>query len=201
MSEIADARQFPVGDLSRPGNTASPSSRGSSPTLLDISKRLHPRDYTIAHLLDQHVVLTTNQLSSVFFDNPITCQHRLHLLRRLRFIDRFARNRPGAPRPLCWVSGPLSARYVALSRGDTPPTFKSLRERQDRVFASPKLDHLIGINEFFIRLLVHARQNRQTRLARWWSERETNAAYGRRIQPDGHGVRVDGGRSVGFFLG
>ena len=259
MSANADARQFPVGDLSG-GNTA-PTSHGSPPpsqsptlsssssssspslasppspasvpsspsipssplapslptapssaapppsapssptsTLLDASKRLRPRDYTIAHLLDQHLVLTTAQLAPVFFDSPITCQHRLHTLRRLRFIDRFVRNRPGVPRPLCWVSGPLSARYVALAGEDAPPTLKAVRERQDRIFSSPRLDHLLGINEFFIQLLVHARHHPQTRLARWWSERDTSAAYGRRIHPDGHGVWVGGGRSVGFFL-
>ena len=145
-------------------------------------------------------MLTTAQLALVFFDSPITCQHRLHTLRRLRFIDRFVRNRPGVPRPLCWVSGPLSARYVALAGEDVPPTLKALRERQDRIFSSPRLDHLLGINEFFIQLLVHARHHPQTRLARWWSERDTSAAYGRRIHPDGHGVWIAGGRSVGFFL-
>jgi len=186
---------------SSPAALPSSAARSSSTsTLLDISTRLRPRDYTIAHLLDQHIVLTTTQLSLVFFDSPITCQHRLHALRRLRFIDRFVRNRPGTPRPLCWVSGPLSARYVALSGGNVPPTLKALRERQDRVFSSPRLDHLLGINEFFIQLLVHARHSPHSRLARWWSERDTSAAYGRRVQPDGHGVWVDGGRSVGFFL-
>ncbi|MDT4993909.1 MAG: hypothetical protein QOH97_3801 [Actinoplanes sp.] len=219
MPASADARQLPEGDLPV-GNAASygspPSSHPSTPpspttsspsvpspptsTLLDISTRLRPRDYTIAHLLDQHIVLTTTQLAHVFFDSPITCQHRLHALRRLRFIDRFVRNRPGTPRPLCWVSGPLSARYVALSGDNTPPTLKALRERQDRIFSSPRLDHLLGINEFFIQLLVHARHNPQTRLARWWSERDTSAAYGRRIHPDGHGVWVDRGQTVGFFV-
>ena len=209
MSDLADARQFPEGDLpggntvaSVPSPSAPPPSTPPPPTLtlLDVSKRLRPRDFAIAHLLDQHIVLTTTQLALVFFDSPITCQHRLHALRRLRFIDRFVCNRPGAPRPLYWVSGPLSARYVALAGEDVPPTLKALRERQDRIFSSPRLDHLLGINEFFIQLLVHARHHPQTRLARWWSERDASAAYGRRIHPDGHGVWTSGGRSVGFFL-
>lgn len=209
MPDLADARQFPEGDLAG-GNAVATVPSPSAPipsapspptsTLLDLSKRLRPRDFAIAHLLDQHIVLTTTQLALVFFDSPITCQHRLHTLRKLRFIDRFVCNRPGAPRPLYWVSGPLSARYVALAGEDVPPTSKALRERQDRIFASPRLDHLLGINEFFIQLLVHARHHPQTRLARWWSERDASAAYGRRIHPDGHGVWTSGGRSVGFFL-
>jgi hypothetical protein len=169
-------------------------------TLIDISHRLRPRDYTIAWLLDEHTTLTTDQLTSVLFTNPTTCRHRLHTLRKIGFVDRFIRNRPGAPNPICWVPGLLSARYIALARGDSPPTAKALRERQDRVYATPLLEHLLAANQFFINLLVHARQHPDTGLTRWWSERTTAAAFGRRIHPDGHGVWRDGPHSTGFHL-
>ncbi|WP_191843987.1 replication-relaxation family protein [Catellatospora chokoriensis] len=167
---------------------------------MDLSARLNARDYTIAHLLDEHTALTTPQLAAALFGSPITCQHRLNTLRKLQFVNRFIRNQPTHPRPMCWVAGPLSARYVALARDENPPTTKSVHQRAERIMASAKLDHLLGVNDFFIALLAHARTDEQTRLARWWSERSSAAAFGRRIHPDGHGLWTDGKSSVGFFV-
>jgi hypothetical protein len=172
----------------------------ASHALIHISDRLRPRDYTIAALLDEHTTLTTDQLTAVLFGNPITCRHRLHLLRRLGFVDRFIRTRPGAPNPVCWLPGPLSARFMALARGENPPSARTLRERQDRVFASPHLEHLLAENQFFISLLARARTHAGAGLVRWWSERTTAAAFGQRVRPDGHGVWGDGDTSVGWFL-
>jgi Replication-relaxation len=198
MSAHSVARQFPTGESVSPG--IRPRRSIATPTLIDISHRLRPRDYTIAALLDEHTTLTTEQITAILFTNPTTCRHRLHLLRRIGFVDRFIRNRPGAPNSTCWVSGPLSARYVALARGDSPPTPKALRERQDRIYARPTWAHLVATNQFFVDLLVHARHQPGTALLRWWSEHTTAARFGGRINPDGHGVWTDGQRSVGWFL-
>jgi hypothetical protein len=168
--------------------------------LIEISHRLRPRDYTIAELLDEHTTLTTDQITAILFSNPTTCRHRLHALRKVGFVDRFIRNRPGAANPVCWVPGSLSARYTALARDERPPTAKALRERQDRVYTTPQLEHLLASNQVFITLLAHARRHPGTRLARWWSSRTTAAGYGGRIKPDGHGVWTEGDRSVGWFL-
>jgi hypothetical protein len=208
MSATAVARQFPTGELSEPGNrptvmlrtTNTARINPTTTTLIDISHRLRPRDYTIAALLDEHTTLTTDQLTAILFSNPTTCRHRLHSLRKIGFVDRFIRNRPGAPNPICWVPGPLSARYTALARGDSPPTAKALREHQDRAYATPQLEHLLATNQFFINLLVHARHHPGTRLTRWWSARTTAASYGDRIKPDGHGVWAYGERNTGWFL-
>jgi hypothetical protein len=180
--------------------TAAPTTR-HVPTLslLDVSRRLRPRDLAMAHLIAEHTVLTTPQLATIFFNSPITCQHRLQTLRKIGFLGRFVRNHPSQPRPLCWVSGPLSARYVAMVRGDTVPTLKAIREQQERVMSNPSLDHLIGANEFFVKLLAYARSRETTRLARWWPERIASARYGG-VRPDGHGVWEADGRQVGFFL-
>jgi hypothetical protein len=168
--------------------------------LIDISHRLRPRDYTIAALLDEHTTLTTEHLTAVLFTHPTTCRHRLQMLRRLGFIDRFIRNRPGAPNPVCWLPGLLSARYMAMARGDSPPRIRALRERQDRIYSSPHLTHLLAVNDFFTCLLAHSRHRPEAALTRWWSERTTAAAFGQRVKPDGHGIWVDGGRETGFFL-
>ncbi|KUL29445.1 hypothetical protein ADL15_27905 [Actinoplanes awajinensis subsp. mycoplanecinus] len=161
---------------------------------------MQARDYTIAWLLDEHTTLTTDQLTAVLFAHRTTCRHRLHDLRALGFIDRFVRHRPGAPNPACWVPGPLSARYTALARGETPPSPSALRDRQDRTYASPYLDHLLGVNDFFVSLLAQGHRQPGPDLIRWWSERTTAAAFGRRIHPDGHGIWRDGTTETGFFL-
>lgn len=205
MPRQITARQSPVGESSRTGKHITKASPNRPPaatsllSLLEISRRLQPRDYAVAHLLDEHTTLTTSQIAATLFSNVITCQHRLQALRRLGFLDRFIRNHPRNPRPMCWVLGPLGARYVSMARGGNPPTPKAVRDRQDRIFASPALDHLIGVNDFFVRLLGTTRSD-GARLTRCWSERTTAAAYGRRIHPDGHGVWSATSGDTGFFL-
>ncbi|QGN48007.1 hypothetical protein GKC29_14905 [Micromonospora sp. WMMC415] len=205
MSAHTESRHIPEGELST-GDTplvvlrTTDLRRTSTHTLIDISHRLRPRDYTIASLLDEHTTLTTEHLTSILFANPTTCRHRLQLLRRLGFIDRFIRNRPGAPNPVCWLPGLLSSRYTALARDDSPPTARALRERQDRVYSSPTLEHILAVNDVFVSLLVHARRHPGAALTRWWSERTTAAAFGHRIKPDGHGVWTDGNEETGFFI-
>ena len=176
MSTNRPTRLFPVGEVSRPGITPpSSSSRRSSnptptnsqsfPTLIDVSHRLRPRDYAVASLLDEHTTLTTDQLTAVLFTSPITCRHRLTTLRSFGFVERFIRrNEPGTPNIVCWVPEPLSARLTALATEQTPPTARALRERQDRVYANPALDHLLDTNEFFVRLLAHSRVHQDTSL-------------------------------------
>ena len=199
------SRHFPAGKSpARTTRVAALSStdlhRLAATTILDVTDRLQPRDYTIAALLDEHHTLTTDQLTAVLFASPITCRHRLHLLRRLAFIDRFIRARPAPPHPVCWVPGLLSARYMALSREDSPPTGRAVRDRQDRICASPMLDPVLEVNQFFVSLLGHARQHPGTAVTRWWSERTIAAVLGHRVKPDGHGVWADGSRETGFYL-
>jgi len=209
MSTSDPTRHFPAGEVSRPGIQPQPlmmlrpttTTTISRFTLIDVSHRLRPRDYTIASLLHEHAMLTTEQLTAILFTNPITCRHRLTALRSFGFVDRFIRRTtPGAPTIVCWIPGALSARLTALATDENPPTARALRERQDRIYANPALDHLVDTNWFFIRLLAHARTHQDTSLLRWWSERTTAAAFGRRIHPDGHAVWADQNRQIGFFL-
>src|SRR4051794_781446 len=197
MPARAPARHPYQGDLP-PGGP--PKSRHRTLALIDIAHRLRPRDHTIAALLADHTTLTTDQLTGMLFDSPTTGRHRLHLLRRLDFLNRFTHTWPGAPGPVCWIPGPLGARYTALSRNSHPPTTKALRDRQDRIVASPTLRHLLAVNQFFVALLTRTRHDPSAALTRWWSERDTAAAFGHRIHPDGHGVWTDRHGETGFFL-
>jgi hypothetical protein len=194
-------RHAPAGGTLRTGDhhtTKAPTR--TPPTVVAISHRLQPRDLTLAVLLNEHQLLTTDQITATLFSSPVTAAHRLRALRRTGFIDRLIRRRAGRPPQTCWISGPLSARYAALADDQPPPTAKALRDVQDRILANPQLTHLIGANQFQIDLLAHARTHPDTRLARWWSTRRANAAYGRTIRPDAHGIWAASGQQVGYWL-
>jgi hypothetical protein len=174
--------------------------RSRRATLADISHRLQPRDRTIAVLLDDHTALTTDQIAAILFHSPTTCLNRLHTLRRLDFIARITRDIPGQRTRTCWVPGRLSARLVALARGNTPPTPKAVALRQDTVLSRYSAAHTVETNQFFIDLIAHSRTHPGTRLSRWWSAARTAAAFAGRIHPDGHGIWETNDRSVGFYL-
>jgi hypothetical protein len=195
------SRQSPRGDFLRSGGApyGRVGARRGLSTLAELATRLRPRDRVIALLLDDHHALTGDQLAAVLFDSSSACTTRLYLLRRYEFVGRIIRAIPGQPSRVCWVPGRLSARLVALARGQTPPTPKTVAQLQDRILATQNAAHLLETNQFFIALLTHARHG-GGRLTRWWSERHTHGVFGSRIRPDGHGVWDDGQRSVGFFL-
>src|SRR3954466_12887197 len=101
MSALAEPRHPRQGDFSpRAGRTRS--SRLHTLALIDISHRLRPRDYTIAGLLEDHTTLSTDQVAAMLFGSPVTWRHRLQLLRRLGFLDRFLHTWRDAPGPVCW---------------------------------------------------------------------------------------------------
>jgi glutamate/tyrosine decarboxylase-like PLP-dependent enzyme len=121
-----DQRQpgnIPAGDTSRSGvgRTRPSATPRRSPTartpsdLHEISWRLQPRDYVLAHLLAEHRFLTTDQIAAVLYTSVRTCRNRLNVLRRLGFVTWFMPVHPTRGRlPVHWVPGRLSARYVAL---------------------------------------------------------------------------------------
>jgi len=200
---------IPEGDISRPGERRVPGANTTISanhlppaglSLLAYSDRLGPRDYTLALLLDEHRVLTSAQITAVLFDSPYTCRNRLHVLRRIGFLDRFIPYRPGQGPPVHWVAGPLAARYAALHLDKRPLTPKALREQQDGIVSTRHLTHQVGTNQFFIDLLTHARAHPGTRLRRWWSAGHSSNAFRGGIHPDGYGIWTDEHRQVSFLL-
>ncbi|GAB3832766.1 replication-relaxation family protein [Dactylosporangium cerinum] len=203
-NDAGTTRHAPPGDISRPGVMRSRPSPHPQPlgwaSLRALARRLEPRDYTIAHLLDEHRTLTTDQITAALFTATRTCRNRLDVLRRLGFIAWFIpirrRRRPATH----WIPALLSARYTALAGGRRPPTARAVRELQDRMVVSPLVHHTVGANGVFIGLLAQARTRPDARLARWWSGPTMSATVGNRIQPDGHGVWREDGHTVSFYL-
>jgi hypothetical protein len=202
------ARQSPLGDTSRPGETSTAPRRRvpARPNLLEATAHLRPRDQVLTQLLDEHRTLTTTQITAALFDARGTARNRLYALRGIGWVDRFTPFRAAGRLDTHWVLGPLGAHWAAHHNGRTPPTPRVARERRESIAASAHLEHTDGANQVFIDLLVHVRTHPEARLARWWSPARTAAALGQRVHPDGHGVweELDPGTGrrtqVGFFL-
>jgi hypothetical protein len=172
-----------------------------NPDVLAVQSHLTDRDLTIIDWVDRHGVLTTGQLTAAFFTSPTTAAHRLAKLRALGLLDRFHRPHPGAWfSPWHWVIGPLGAAITAAARDSAPPTPRALRARHAALADSRKLAHLLGVNQFFVDLHVHARHHPEARLVHWWSEPEAAARYHGRIHPDGHALWRHQDTTIGVFL-
>ncbi len=202
----------PAGDILRSGvgRTRPSATPRRSPTartasdLHEISWRLQPRDYVLAHLLAEHRFLTTEQIAAVLYTSVRTCRNRLNVLRRLGFVTWFMPVHPTRGRlPVHWVPGRLSARYVALHKGEKAPTTRAVRELEDAHAATTSAGHVEhddGVNQFFVDLLAHSRAHPDTRLTRWWSSAHTAKEINHETRPDGHGVWTEADRRVAFFL-
>jgi hypothetical protein len=189
--------------------------RPSRPTdpLSDL-RHLTSRDRTLLGWLAEHYVLTTEQITAGLFPSQRVAQKRLALLHRIDAVARFRFADTHPTHPSARLA-PLSYRYTlgrlgmllhpdAYADPDNPAARspRSDLERRGRIARSPQLNHLLGVNQFFIDLHAHARTHSGTRLARWWSEQHATAVYSTaaRVQPDGHGIWEAADRRVGFFL-
>ncbi|MDQ1250257.1 MAG: replication-relaxation family protein [Actinomycetota bacterium] len=178
-------------------STARPSRVGDP--LLALS-HLTDRDRRLLGLLENHQVLTTDQIHRLFFTGLRTCQARLRLLHRVQLLDRFRQaSLSGGPQEWRWTLGPTGARFQAAVAGRRPDSDRAHRDKVIRLMANPALGHLLVTNEFFVRLLTTARATPTASLDRWWSERAATAAF-LGIRPDGHALWTAHGRTVGLFL-
>ncbi|MEV0941802.1 replication-relaxation family protein [Micromonospora wenchangensis] len=171
-----------------------------SPSLLSLYPHITARDRTLLHLLDDHQVLTTDQIHRLFFRARRTCQIRLGELADLGLLDRFRFARAGGgSQPWHWTLGHQGYRFQAAAHRRPEPTLRATRQAVHRLSANPHLTHLLTVNEFFVRLTTHTHHHPGTHLDRWWSEALTTRQF-RTITADGHGLWRVGDTTVGFFL-
>lgn len=175
----------------------------SSHGLLAIYPHITSRDRQLMTLLDHHQVLTTDHITRLFFLAPRTARHRLAELLALELVDRFRFARTGGGTdPYHWVLGHAGQRFQAASRGEPEPSPRASSQRISRLSASPRLHHLLTVNEFFVRLGEHAGRRDEAQLDRWWSEQQAKQFKSSKaaINPDGHGLWSRGGQTAGFWL-
>jgi hypothetical protein len=162
--------------------------------------RLTPRDRWLLDLLDQHQVFTTMQITTLCYPSLHRASYRLRQLHHREVIDRFRHGaRPGSE-AYRWTLGPTGAGITATAAGRPAPRPQQVRAYLDRLATSPKLHHLLAVNDLFVTLAGHARHHAGVALTRWWSERRATTAAGNLVHPDGAGTWTTGGRQVSFFL-
>jgi len=167
----------------------------------DELRRLMPRDRWLLDLLGQHQVFTTEQITALAFDHVHTARNRLVLLRQRGLLARFRDAvRPGSAQ-WRWTLDLLGAAYLA-ARDDKPtPRLSTIINKIDKLASSPRLGHLLAVNDLFVELVAHARQNPEhAKLSRWWSEKDCRQVTGDLVRPDGHGIWTEHGRRVSFWL-
>jgi hypothetical protein len=182
--------------VSRPSSV----SRRRPPDLLSVLRHITLRDRTLLSALEQHLVLTTDQIRRLYFWSLRRTQLRLQTLRQVDLVDQFRFANPHGGAQQCkWVLGLTGARFQAAAAGRPAPSDRAYREGVLRVSTAPTLNHLLTANEFFVRLHHTARQRPDARVDRWWSEPATAGAFSG-VRPDGHALWTVGDRTVGVFL-
>lgn len=181
-------------------------SHTSRTLIADLTCRLTPRDTQILDAVWEHRVLTTDQLTAIFFPSIHRARHRLLQLFQLAALERFRPWTPAGSSPWHWILGPAGARHLAAQRG---VALRDLRYRPDSAMSialSSKLHHQVGVNEFFARLHAHARHRSDgTAVTEWWHERRCASLWGDLARPDAFGRWQEMGEDgqpadVDFFL-
>lgn len=100
-----------------------------------------------------------------------------------------------------YTLGVLGAMIHAAEHGRSLPTARRTLERVLALSASPRLDHLLGVNDVFVNLRRHhARSHGDCALLDWLPELAVAESVGKIVRPDGFGRWRDNNRTTGFFL-
>jgi hypothetical protein len=150
--------------------------------------------------LYNHRVLTTNQLSDLHFTDPRRARDRLLKLYRYRAIDRFRPFRHFGSAPWHYVLDELGARIAAATLGIELKQLRYRLERDLDLVSSPRLQHLVEVNDFFIRLITYCRAKPGFKLDQWWSEQRCAAKLPTKVRPDGLGRLIGGERTCTFLF-
>ncbi|SEH02414.1 Replication-relaxation [Nonomuraea solani] len=168
--------------------------------LMTLAARLTERDYQILDHLHHHRVLTTHQLQRIFFTIAQATRARMTILLQLNAVTRF---RPWAgygsgSAPIHWALGKAGAAALAARHGTT---LKELGYNPDIPIAvSSRLNHQVGVNDFFSHLHHHARHTPHAAVRAWLSERQCAKQWGDLARPDAYGCWQDNGHQIDFFL-
>lgn len=183
------------------GRAARTGSRSTSLTAL--LTRLTERDLWLLHMLLEHTVLTTPQITALAFTGQRSTNRRLASLRELGLTDAFHPHRDTGSHPAHHVLGPRGAAVLAARYATIPAALGWSPELATRTSYSPYLAHNRGVADFFTCLAAHARSHPgEGELTLWWSEKRCERQWGDLARPDayGHWQGPTGGPGVCFFL-
>lgn len=135
--------------------------------LMELANHLTDRDREIALALYEHRILTSSQLTLLFFSGRRRAMDRLLFLHRARVLDRFYPARPfvlGKPQAH-WLLDEAGAHIAAACLGIDR---RALRWRQRENWgAHPQLAHRLEVNTFVTHLIAATLPHPQLGVARW----------------------------------
>src|SRR6266545_1982590 len=174
----ARSRQRRVRALSDSGRSRVPHSRAlrvSAERVFELARHLTERDREIALALFQHQLLTTDQLTLMFFSSKRRAQDRLRFLYDERVLDRFYPPRPyGLGKPQAhWLLDEAGAILVAASLGLER---KNLGwQRRDDWGSHPQLVHRLEANRFITELIRATLADGSLGVGEWWVSRSARS--------------------------
>ncbi len=168
--------------------------RMSAERVFELARHLTERDRAIALALYEHQLLTTDQLTLLFFSSKRRAQDRLRFLYEGRVLDRFYPPRPyGLGKPQAhWLLDEAGAILVAASLGLERKRLGW--QRRDDWGSHPQLVHRLEANRFVTDLIAAALADGSLGLSEWWGSR---TAASRLCESAEHGRPIPDG---GFFL-
>jgi Replication-relaxation len=157
--------------------------------ILKLASHLTERDRNIAKDCFEFRVLTTSQITRLYFTGSRTASARLDILYRLRVLDRF---RPSVPMgdgtaPYHWILDEAGALIVADLLGRDRAELGWRHSVATSIAASQNLAHHVEVNEFFTRLATEANAAGGA-LSEWYGERTCHRVFSGKVVPDGWGV-------------
>lgn len=151
-----------------------------------LAARLTDRDRWLAHMLAEHRVLTSSQITTLAFPSARAARQRLLELYRWSVIDRFQPFVTVGTAPMHYILGPAGATTLAAVHGLEP---KELGYRHQRAMAMAhnlQLAHTVGVGDLATALIDHAHHDSDTSVTAWWSETRCTRLYGDLVRPDAY---------------
>jgi hypothetical protein len=176
--------------------------RVGSEEILKLASHLTERDRHIAKDCFEYRVLTTSQITRLYFKGSRTASARLDILYRLRVLDRF---RPSVPMgegtaPYHWILDEAGALIVADYLGRERAELGWQHGVAASIATSQNLAHHVEVNEFFTRLATDANAAGGA-LSEWYGERTCHHAFNGKVVPDGWGsLSLPGCRPLHFLV-
>jgi len=157
--------------------------------VFELARHLTERDREVALCLYHQQLLTTDQLTLLFFSSKRRAQDRLLFLYRQRVLDRFyPPSRFGAGKPQAhWLLDEAGAHLVGASL-DLDRRHLPWQRRQDWR-SHPQLAHRLAVNRFATDVIAATLEDTALGVTSWFGTREAGARLGERmrgtVRPDG----------------
>jgi Replication-relaxation len=184
--------------------TLSRARRVGADRVLELARHLTERDREVALCLYDQQVLTTDQLTLLFFSSKRRAQDRLLFLYRQRVLDRFyppSRFDAGKPQAH-WLLDEAGAHLVAASLDLDRRQLDW--QRRDDWGSHPQLAHRLEVNRFATDLINATLADPALGVVSWLGPRQAAARLGERMRgtvlPDAELILVTARGSVDLLL-